>query len=225
LRAGKIVGKRPVWVLSTLSIDSGENYPVTTDQPHLPNPDPRPFQFSLKTLLWITAYCCVLAQTCTALHRYWLKGLPVWLLVFFFTWTAGVLAQLAFSIWGYFWLRKMRAAGSAQTGGFTVGDLHGPDEPYERGRRFWAAFAWGAMALVLWMTFAATLVIQPSNQELMGLFGLIALHFLPLVLVSHLPYVFGSKRKTDPPLRAMRWSSITALVIPAVVLPAYWVLS
>jgi len=198
---------------------------MATDQPHSPRPDPRPFQFSLRTLLWITAYCCVLAQTCTVLHRYWLKGLPVWLLVFFFTWTAAVLAQLAFSIWGGFWLRKMRAAGSAQTVGFTVADLHGPDEPYERGRRFWAASAWGAMALVLWMTFAATLVIQRGNQEeWIGLFGLIALHFLPLVLVSHLPYVFGSKRKADPPLRAMRWSSITALLLPAVVLTTYWVL-
>jgi hypothetical protein len=198
---------------------------MTADKPNPIKSDPRPFQYSLRTLLGVTTYCCVVASVCSVLYTYWLKGLPVWLLVFFFTWTAVIVAQLAFSLWGWLWLRKMRAGGCVQTGRSTAGDSGGPDEHRERRRRFWAAFAWGMMALAMWMTFAAALVSQRGEQEWVGTFGLIALHFLPLALVSHLPYVFGSKRKGNAPLRAMRLTSITTLVLSAAVLSAYWVLS
>ena len=154
------------------------------------------YQFRLKTLLWVVVYFCVLAKLCTGLCILGMDRLPLSRLVLLFTWSGVILAHLAFSVWGWQRLRKIRADEPAQL--------------RERGRRFWAAFAWGILPLALWVV---ALSIPGHSGYAWGL-SAVAVHLMPLALVSHLPFVLGFRGRGDAPVRAMRLAGLIGLVFP-----------
>ena len=154
------------------------------------------YQFSLKTLLWVVVYFCVLAKVCTGLYMLGMEGSSVSRLVFLFSWTGVILAHLAFSVWGWLRLRKIRADESAQF--------------REYRHRFWVAFSWGIWPLALWLS---ALTISGNSDFVWGQLA-IAAHLIPLALVCHLPYVLGFRGRGDGPVWAMRLAGLIGIVFP-----------
>ena len=202
---------------------------MTTDQANPPAPDRRRWQFSLKTMFLITIYASVVGSVCTMLNWVWPEGLPLWLQVFFFAWTAAVVAQLASWLWGWWWLWRI-PAGEGPPGDDPAGDPPGPDSRHGQRRRFRTACVWAATALALWLTFTATFVFK-SGSSLRGdsgwmvVFCVVVLHLVPYSLVSYIQYARSSRAREEAPVKVMRLSSVVGFVLPAVALSAYWLLS
>ncbi len=156
------------------------------------------YQFSLKTLLWVVIYFCVFGKVCTGLYMLGLEGSPIERLVFLFTWAGVILAHAAFSVWGWWRLRKIPA--------------DEPERLREHRSRYRAAFVWGIWPAALWLT--ASLI--PGDSESWILFG-IAVHLIPLALICHLPYVLGFRGRGDTPVRAMRLAGLIGICFPVFV--------
>ena len=203
---------------------------MTTDQAHPPAPDRRRWQFSLMTLLMITVYASVVGSVCTMLNWFWPGGLPLWLKVFYFTWTAAVVAQLASCVWGGWWLWRIPAGEDPPPGEDPAGGLPESDWRRARRRRFRTACVWAGTALLLWLTFTATFVFK-SGSSLRGdsgwmvVFCVVVLHFVPYSLVSYIQYALSSRAGEEAPVKIMRLSTVVGFVLPAVALSAYWLLS
>jgi hypothetical protein len=194
---------------------------MTGDPLDLPTPARPQYQFTLKTMLLVTAYFAVLGKVCTVLYLFRLKGAPLWLVGFQFTWTGLILAQIAFSLWAWWSLGKWRARSGSAPGGDFPGDPLDPVRRKERRWRFRIAFAWGLVPLVLWISFTAAL---GRGDEWMMVLAVVLLHFLPLMLIDAIRYLLWQRRKDDAPVRAMRLAGIAAFTLPALFVPAAWFL-
>jgi hypothetical protein len=195
---------------------------MSSDPLDLPTPARPRFQFTLKSMLLVTAYFAVLGKACTMLYVFRLKGAPLELIVFSFTWTGLMLTHLTAGIWAWWSLRKLRAdRGSPFAEDFFA-------DPLERARRkerrwrFRIAVAWGLVPWMVWIPFLATL--GRRDNDWMILLGIIFLHFLPLMLIDAIRYIFWQRRKDDAPVRAMRLAGIAAFMLPAVVVPLAWLI-
>jgi hypothetical protein len=185
----------------------------------LPTPVRPWYQFSLKTMLLVTADCAVLGKVCTVLYFFRLKRAPLWLAGFHFAWTGLVLANVAFGLWAWWSLRKSPAAQRSRFAGDATSD---PLERVKRKARRWrfrGAVAWGLVPLVLWISFTAAL---GRGDEWMIVLSIVLVHFLPLMLIDAVRYLVCQRRKDDVPVRAMRLAGIAAFMLPAVLVPAAW---
>jgi len=203
---------------------------MITDQATPPAPDRRRWQFSLKTMFLITVYASVVGNACTMLNWYWPEGLPLWLRVFFFAWTAAVVAQLASCLWGWWWLSRILTRQSPMLADDPAGDLPEPDSRHGCRRRFRTACVWAATALVLWLTFTATFVFKSrggleGDSGWMVVFCVVVLHLVPYSLVSYIQYARSSRGREETPVKVLRLSGVVGFVLPAVALSAYWLLS
>jgi hypothetical protein len=190
---------------------------MSSDPPNQPARDRPWYQFSLKAMVLATVYFAVLGKVCTVLYAFRLKGSPVWLLVFYFSWTALILARLVFTLWAWWLLRKLSTAAGATARRDLLDDPRAPLESKERRWRFRIALAWGTVPLVLWIAFTAPL---GWNEERITIFCIVLLHFLPLMLINSTDYLLRQRRKDYVPLRAMRLCSIAGFMLPALVLLA-----
>jgi hypothetical protein len=207
-----------------------EHLTMTIDQANLPARERRRWQFSLKTMFLITIYVAVVGSVCTMLNWYWPGGLPLWLKVFFFAWTAAVVAQLASCVWGWWWLHRLAGGMGAPPGGDAGNDLSGADSRRACRRRFRTACVWVGTAVVLWLTFTATFVFKSrggleGDSGWMVVFCVVVLHLVPYSLVSYIQYARKSRGREETPVKVMRLSSVVGFVLPAVALSAYWLLS
>jgi hypothetical protein len=155
----------------------------------------RPYQFSLKSLFWIGLYVVVLAKSCTMMVALGFTSESIAWTVFLFHWTGAILAHLACSIWAWSWLRGQSTAARPED------DLT---------RRFWASLAWGTVPLLMWLASLR----PPADRDLIVIGSIVSVHFLPLVLTTHLPYLFGLQTLSAAPLRAMRLFSLLAYLLP-----------
>ena len=194
---------------------------MTGDSLDLPTPARPRYQFTLKSMLLATAYFAVLGKVCTVLYVFRLKRAPPWLIGFSFTWTGLILAHLALGLGAWWSLRKLRTAGGSPLAGDFPGDPLERVKHKERRWRFRVAVAWGLVPWTLWISFAAGL---GRGNEWMIVLSIILLHFLPLMLIDAIRYLFWQRRKDDAPVRAMRLAGIAAFLLPAVVAPVAWVL-
>ena len=205
---------------------------MTTDLANPPARDRRRWQFSLKTMFLITIYAPVVGSVCTMLNWFWPGGLPLWFKVFYFSWTAAVVAQLASWAWGWWWLRRLPVGDGAPSDADAdaSADPPRPDSRHGRRRRFRTACFWAGTALLLWLSFTATFVFK-SGSSLGGdsgwmiVFCVVVLHVVPYSLVSYIQYAWKSRDREETPVKVMRLSSIVGFVLPAVALSAYWLLS
>ena len=203
---------------------------MITDQVTPPAPDRRRWQFSLKTMFLITVYVSVVGSVCTMLHWFWPEGLPLWLKVFYFAWTAAVVAQVASCPWGGWWLYTMPEVEGSPFGDDPAGTLSGADSRRACRRRFRTACIWVATALLLWLTFTATFVFK-SRSGLEGgsgwmiVFCVVVLHVAPYSLVSYIQYARRSRGREETAVKLMRLSGMVGFVLPAVALSVYWLLS
>ena len=195
---------------------------MTGDLPDLSISDRPRFQFTLKSMLMVTAYFAVLGKACTVLYVFRLKEGPLWLMVFSFAWTGLMLAHLVFGIWAWWSLRKLRPNRGLPLGEEIFADPLAPARRKERRWRFRIAVAWGLVPWMVWIAFVAAL--NELDDVWIVFLAIILLHFLPLMLIDAIRYLFWQRRKDDAPVCAMRLAGIAGFMFPAVVVPVAWVL-
>jgi hypothetical protein len=193
-----------------------------TGDPFKPSARPRAwYQFSLKAMVLVTVYCAVLGKVCTVLYAFRLKEAAFGFLVFYFTWTALILAQLAFALCAWWRLRKLSVAVGPGGHKDLLDDPADLLKSKQRRWRFRIALAWAMVPFVLWIAFTASL---GRGDEWTVVFCVILLHLLPLMLIDAIRYLVRQRRKDDSPIKAMRLAGIAGFLLPALVLPVLWVI-